>query len=234
VLRLANSAFYGIPRTITNINQAIVILGFKVINTMVLSLTVFDMFPESDKNASLFDRKAFWLHSLSCGLIAKLITQNLKTVRFDPEEAFCAGLLHDIGKVIMEQYMHNDFHKSLKRAKDKQISMVAAEYETFGFSHGEVAQWLTSSWCLPTEIQLPLIYHHNTNDSTQCEDVVQLIHVADWICYLTGMSIDSAYPQPVLNKECLDNLMLNQEDIEKIKVVMPEEIKKVSIFFEIK
>ena len=77
VLRLANSAFYGMPRSITNINNAVVILGLRVINTMVLSLTVFDMFP-GDRKSALFNRQAFWRHSLGCGVIAKMMAARMK------------------------------------------------------------------------------------------------------------------------------------------------------------
>lgn len=234
VLRLANSAFYGIPRTITSINQAIVILGFKVINTMVLSLTVFDMFHENKKDAALFDRKAFWLHSLSCGLISKsLATRLQKFVMFDPEEAFCAGLLHDIGKVVMEQYIHEDFHKSLELAHKKDLPLHQAEFEVLGFSHTDVTQWLTNSWCLPAQIELPLLHHHKIIADPQYQDIISLCHIADWICYQTGMTIDKRYRSPELDPNSMLYLMLTEEDIDIVKQSLPEEVEKISVFFDI-
>jgi HD-like signal output (HDOD) protein len=234
ILRLANSAFYGIPRTITNINHAVVILGLKVINTMVLSLTVFDMFPESRKTAALFNRKAFWLHSLSCGLICKILTARIKKfIMFDPEEAFCAGLLHDIGKVVMEQYMHEDFHKSLELARKQKISLYKAEEEIFGFDHTQVSEWLTSKWSLPTEIQLPLVYHHHLINDPQHQDIISLIHLADWLCYQCGMAIDKNYTPPELDNTSISLLMLTDEDIQETIKRFPEEVEKISIFFDI-
>lgn len=234
VLRLANSAFYGIPRTITSINHAVVILGFKVINTMVLSLTVFDMFPENRKSAELFNRKAFWLHSLSCGLVCKHLTAKVKKfIMFDPEEAFCAGLLHDIGKVVMEQYMHEDFHKSLDLARQKNIPLFEAENKVFGFSHTQVAEWLTSSWSLPAEIELPMIHHHSIINDPQYLDIISLCHLADWICYENGMTIDKVYKSPQLDTANVSQLMLSEDDIEEVKKTLPEEIEKISLFFDI-
>ncbi|NLE00985.1 MAG: HDOD domain-containing protein [Fibrobacter sp.] len=234
VLRLANSAFYGIPRSITNINNAIVVLGFKVINTMVLSLTVFDLFPESTKYAKLFDRKAFWLHSLSCGLIAKSLASKIKKfILFDPEEAFCAGLLHDIGKVVMEQYMHQEFHKALQVAKQKNIPLFEAETQIMGFNHTDVAEWLTSSWSLPLDIQLPLIHHHSLNSIPQYQDIINLCHLSDWLCYETGMMIDNIYAPPVLQESSLTGLMLQESDIETVKKELPEQIEKTSLFFDV-
>lgn len=235
VLRLANSAFYGIPRSITNINNAIVILGLKVINTMVLSLTVFDMFPEDKRSAKLFDRKAFWIHSLCCGLIAKHLASRLrKVVLFDTEEAFCAGLLHDIGKVVMEQYLHEDFHSALKYASEKKIHCHRAEMKLLGYSHTDIAEWLTESWSLPAEIRQPLIHHHDTDSSAnEFMDIVMLIHLADWICYETETTVDPSWVKPTLDQNAMSALMLLPEDIEAVRDTLPGELEKISIFYSI-
>jgi len=234
VLRLANSAFYGIPRSITNIHNAIVILGLKVINTMVLSITVFDMFPEERTNNPLFDRKAFWLHSLSCGLIAKFLAPRIKkVVLFDPEEAFCAGLLHDIGKVVMEQYLHEDFHRALNHGTVKKLTMFDAENELLGYSHTDIAEYLTETWNLPTEIRQTLIYHHTPQESPQCYDIVALCHIADWLCYETGIIIKEGFTPPTLDKQTIERLKLLPDDIEQIKELIPAEIEKISIFFSV-
>lgn len=234
VLRLANSAFYGIPRSITNINNAVVILGLKVINTMVLSLTVFDMFPEDKNSKSTFNRKAFWLHSLSCGLIAKYLASRIKkVVLFDPEEAFCAGLLHDIGKVVMEQYLHDDFRDALEYASENSIPFFEAEKQKLGYTHTEIAEWLTESWSLPSEIRLSLIYHHEPTISVQSQDLISLCHLADWLCYETGMVINPEYTHPVLDDTCMELLKLAPKDIEDIKELLPGELEKISIFYQV-
>lgn len=233
VLRLANSAFYGIPRSITSINNAVVILGLKVINTMVLSLTVFDMFPEDSKSKTFFNRRAFWIHSLSCGLIAKyLATRIRKVILFDPEEAFCAGLLHDIGKVVMEQYLHDDFHKALTFASEKNVHFYKAETQTLGYAHTDIAELLTESWSLPSEIRLSLIHHHDPSASVQYQDLISLCHLADWLCYETGMVIDPAYKAPTLRDNCMELLKLIPKDLDDIKALLPSELEKTSIFYQ--
>jgi HD-like signal output (HDOD) protein len=233
ILRLANSAFYGVPRTITSINNAVVILGLKVINTIVLSLTVFDLFPH-EKKSSLFNRTAFWRHSTSCALMCRFLAERMKKfVLFDAEEAFCAGLLHDIGKVVMEQYLHEDFHKALKHAKQHRVPLFEAEQETLGYAHTDVAQWLTSGWQLPVELQLPLVYHHDPQHATDCADIVALCHYADFLCYELKLTIDEDYATPPLNQASADLLELAPKDIEELAARLSIELERVNVFCDI-
>jgi HD-like signal output (HDOD) protein len=233
VLRLANSAFYGIPRTITNLNNAVVILGLRVINTMVLSLTVFDMFPQ-DKHHALFDRAAFWKHSLGCGLISKFLAQRMKKfVLFDAEEAFCAGLLHDVGKVVMEQYLHDDFRKALVLAREKKVAFCDAEKQSLGYTHTDVAAWLTGGWELPAELHAPLVYHHSPRNAGQCVDCVSLCHYADYLCYKEDLTIDKAVPPPTLDRSLVDHLGLSPVDVENLEEALPEAMQKTEVFLDI-
>jgi len=181
VLRLANSAFYGIPRSVNTLNNAVIILGFKIIQTMVLSLTVFDMFAQGgEKKPAPFDRDAFWEHSLRCAVIARLLAHKRKrNYALDPEEAFCAGLLHDIGKVVMEQYLNKDFHMALYHAQARGIQIFDAEREVLGYTHCDVASWLTGTWSLPEEIEQPLVCHHEPEEATICADAVWVCHIAN-------------------------------------------------------
>ncbi len=200
---------------------------------MVLGLTVFDMFPEDKQTARLFNRKAFWLHSLSCGLIAKFLALRIrKFIMFDPEEAFCVGLLHDIGKVVMEQYIHDDFHMALRTAQEKKISMFDAENETLGYNHTHVAVWLTNSWGFPAELQLPLIYHHIPSESNQFQDIIYLCHLSDWLCYELGMN-NEKYLAPKLDLTTTQMLKLEDQDIEDLKNHFQKEMDKMKIFFDI-
>ncbi len=233
VLRLANSAFYGVPKSITNINSAVVILGLKVLHTMVLGLTVFDMFPSSKKSAALFDRKSFWLHSLGCGMVAKFLASRIRRfILFDPEEAFCAGLLHDIGKVVMEQYLHDDFHKALEYAHSNNMPMYNAENMVLGYNHCQVAEWLTSTWGLPSELQYPLIYHHTPSEPGQHQEIITLCHLSDWLCYDLGLN-NNSYVSPELFPDSFNTLKLEQNDIDILKEQFKSEMEKAVTFFEI-
>ena len=221
VLRLANSAFYGIPRSVNTLKSAVVVLGFKILHTMVLSLTVFDMFGKSSSKNLLFDRDAFWRHSLKCATIARLLAQMRKmNTALDPEEAFCTGLLHDVGKVVMEQYLHTDFHKALLYARAHRMSSFDAEKFVLGYTHCDVAMWLTTSWSLPNEILQPLICHHEPAAARDCRDSVTLCHVADTLSHAEDeFDLRELMPQ-------IQSLGIAQQDLKGIMDRIPAEMEK--------
>ncbi|MGB7568951.1 MAG: HDOD domain-containing protein [Chitinivibrionales bacterium] len=233
MLRLANSAFYGIPRSITSIHNAVVVLGFKVINTMVLGLTVFDMFPH-DKRSALFNRTAFWRHCTSCGAISRfLVEQMTMFFPFDAEEAFCAGLLHDIGKVVMEQYLHEDFHKALRHAKSKKIPLYEAEKEILGYAHTDVSRWLTTNWELPGNLLSPIIHHHLPSKAKNCRDMATLCHYADYLCYELKLTVSEDYVPPFLDQEQVQRLGISEQGLEKVKIRLGDELEKINLFCDI-
>jgi len=233
VLRLANSAFYGIPRSVNTLNNAVIILGFKIIQTMVLSLTVFDMFAAEDdeKSPSAFDRDAFWDHSLRCAVIARLLAHKRKrNYALDPEEAFCAGLLHDIGKVVMEQYLNTDFHRALYHARANKIPIFEAEKEVLGYTHCDVASWLTGTWSLPEEIEQPLVCHHEPEEATICADAVLVCHIADIMSKINPDDPDDIDNTIIDIEQKAKRLGLNKRDLEDVITEIPQEIERSSVF----
>jgi HD-like signal output (HDOD) protein len=228
VLRLANSAFYGMPRSITNLNNAVVILGLKTITTVVVSIAVFDMFPQ-DKFSKAFDRIAFWKHCLACGQIARGLASRMRSqVTFGPEEAFCAGLLHDIGKVIMEQYLHDDFHAALEFSHSKSVPAHEAEASVLGYDHCDVSHWLTEKWDLPSELHLPMLFHHRPLESDDYRDIIGLVHWADRLSYDAGFSFGPNAAPPRIDAQAVAKFKIPVEEIEKIKANTPEEVEKVA------
>jgi HD-like signal output (HDOD) protein len=231
VLRLANSAFYGIPRSINTLNNAVVILGFKIIQTMVLSLTVFDMFvgDDGEEGGAVFDRDEFWRHSLRCAVISRLLAhKRRRNFALDPEEAFCAGLLHDVGKVVMEQYLNADFHKALHHAKERGIPTFDAEREVLGYTHCDVASWLTGSWALPDEIEQPIVCHHEPQAAQVCPDAVMICHIADALS--AAADGEEAHKAADGLTEKAATLGLSARDLSDVIEEIPAEMERASLF----
>lgn len=186
VLRLANSAFYGIPRTISSVNSAIVILGFNTIRSLVLSASVLKVFP-AKPGLVAFDRKAFWKHSFMVGIASRMVAQIYRRKKLvDMETAFSAGLLHDIGKIILEQFSNDDYLPVLKAAKDQGIALYMAEKAMLGMTHADVSGMLVDKWQMPNELKAPIVNHHSPMEDKSSQDMACIVHYANHLCHIKG------------------------------------------------
>ncbi len=156
-IRLVNSAFYGLGKQVTSITNAIVILGLNTLNNLMLGLTVVKLF--KDAKIRGFDPEEFWKHCFSTALIARYLAQYRDDL--DPEECFICGLLHDMGRLVMDQYAQDDFLKALEISHKKDLSLYKCEETVFGFTHADIGAWLGRKWQLPESIFASLQYHHS-------------------------------------------------------------------------
>lgn len=158
ILRIANSTFYGFPRKISTIPHAVVILGFANIRNLVLTASIFDTF-QSKEGDGYFDREGFWKHSLACGVTSKLIAKRLGIKNL--EEVFIWGLLHDLGKLILDAYFREDFTRVVFLVKEKEILIRDAEQQLLGFDHAAVGSLVANKWNLPPAVIKAIRFHHN-------------------------------------------------------------------------
>ena len=157
ILKLANSAFYGFPREIATVNHAVVVLGFETVKSLGLSVSVLERFA-SGGNSSNFDRQKFWEHCIACGVAARLLAGKLR-YRIQGE-AFAAGILHDIGKLVLSQYFVEEFTEIMEVMRREDIYIGEAEERVLGVSHAEVDSWLAERWNLPDQLVETIAFHH--------------------------------------------------------------------------
>ncbi|MDY6851463.1 MAG: HDOD domain-containing protein [Thermodesulfobacteriota bacterium] len=176
VLRMANSAFFGMSRKISSITQALVILGFDVVKGLVLTSSVFEMMKQS--------MAGLWEHSVGCAAASGVIARRLG--RPDAEEVLVAGLLHDLGKVVLSLEMPEEMAVIMKEAQTKQISFYETEGEVLGFNHQDVGLWLSEHWNLPDNLSEPMRYHHQPERAVNAVQETAIVHLADIIIRAKG------------------------------------------------
>jgi len=176
ILRVANSAFYGMPRRIESLNMALVVLGMRELNNLVTCITILKAFPPSPGGHE-FDRNAFWEHSAGCGEISRVIATRLH-LRLHGVE-FTAGLLHDVGKIILEQNFHAEFLKALNVATAENFSSIEAEQQVLGVDHAEIGAWLAERWSLPASIVEAIRFHHQPFISPDHPSLTAVVRLAD-------------------------------------------------------
>ncbi|MBI5265981.1 MAG: HDOD domain-containing protein [candidate division Zixibacteria bacterium] len=175
LLRIVNSAYYGLGRQIGSITQAVMAIGMRQVTALALSSSVYRM---TDNWRSPFDRKAFWRHSLEVARGARLIAEKIGFRNL--EEPWMVGLLHDIGILVLERSYPRDFARlwALAQREEALEDLEVAEWNT---DHARVGQFLLQQWNLPEEICSAVRYHHTTfvsNDTDPERRLAQLIALA--------------------------------------------------------
>ena len=176
ILRTANSEYYGMPRRIDSLNTALVVLGMREISNLVTSISVLKTFPEP-ASSNGFDMQAFWEHSAGCAEIARLIALRLHLHLHDAE--YTAALLHDIGKILLDQHFHDDFMIARELEVSEQIHSTAAERRVLGVDHAEIGAWLAETWSLPPAIAEAIRYHHQPRLAHEHRSLAAVIHISD-------------------------------------------------------
>ncbi|MEW6288933.1 MAG: HDOD domain-containing protein [Thermodesulfobacteriota bacterium] len=180
ILRLANSAFYGLQKQVTTLNKAVMILGFNTVKNLALSVSIYALFKE--RPGSPIDVKGLWLHSLGCAVAAKIITENL--YKKLGEEAFLFGILHDIGKIVFINALPADYEKTLLLIRDRHIPEGDAEMEVMGCNHQRLGSQLLDSWKFPDNIIQAVKYHHEPQLKTakidpQLKDLIRALFLGN-------------------------------------------------------
>jgi HD-like signal output (HDOD) protein len=183
LLKRANASYYEHQREISTVNMAIAVLGVDVVKDIVLRLSVFDTFKGAGPAATGFDAVKFWEHSAACGVAARMLSKNSAS-RY-AGEAFVAGLLHDMGKMMLNRYFGAELVEVLKTAENENYDLDMAESEILGVGHGYVGSWLAENWNLPPIICDAVKYHHAPWDAKVEPAFVATITVADALCHLT-------------------------------------------------
>jgi len=202
ILKLANSAFYGFPREIATVNHAVVVLGFETVKNLALSVSVLERFSSHGENSG-FDRQKFWEHSIGCGVAAKLLAAKFR-YRVSGE-VFAAGILHDIGKLVLSQYFPTDFGEILDVAQSQGIYIGKAEELVLGVTHADVGGWLAERWNLPDQLEESISNHHTPGRLGPRSELTSLIHLADFLCRRENIGDGGGDKLPALVLELLSN-----------------------------
>ncbi|PID28765.1 MAG: hypothetical protein CSB55_03180 [Candidatus Cloacimonadota bacterium] len=190
ILKLANSSFYGCPNEIVSVKHAVSMLGFNNIMNLALSISIVKKF-KAEFSSARFDLFKFWEHSLQCGITAKKIA--LETNLNDSNELFTIGILHDIGKLIIYEYVNAEYEKIEKLRKRERLSSVVAEKKILGTDHAEIGYWLCKNWNLPEQIGLSILYHHDCLNAEKFKKISFILHFSDYLVnkYLTPFPDDN-------------------------------------------
>jgi len=205
VLKLANAAFYGFSRRISSITQALVMLGFNVIKGLILTSSVFDLLQSRAND--------LWVHSLAAATAAGVLANRLDLA--EAEEVNLAGLLHDLGKVVMAVNMSQDLEEVQDLTARGEFQL-EAESRVLGFTHPEAGAWLAESWKLPLSLTEPIMYHHQPARAKEAALTTAVVHLADILVKARGLGFGRDVWVPPLEPGALELLGLKIDDLDEI------------------
>lgn len=232
VLKLANSPYYGIPNTINTVNSAVVILGFNAIKSIVLSTSVVKMFPNRP-GSTVFNRVAFWKHCVEVAIFSRFLSLRLPGRNVDPEIAFSAGLLHDIGTMVLDQTLPAEYMETIQAARRDAVPLEIKEAELMGVTHAEISGLLLEKWDIPEALRLPTAFHHEPANCPVDKPTAYLIALANSISHMRGSDY---FPEQRHTEGLIAQAIAflgMKETEEEIKVLCDQEADRAQDFFQL-
>jgi len=211
ILRIVNSAYYGFPREVDTLTKAVTILGYTSIRNLILVTKTFDMLNRGAGDKTL-DWKLFWKHALACGVAAQTIAIRLRVGL--AEEVLLAGLLHDIGKVILATHLHEEYVKTVRHAREQNLLLFEAEMELLGATHADFGRWLADAWNLPHNLAEAITYHHDPTQSKTFFVCASLVHVGDIMARTLELGNGGDDQMPAVNTQAWSALHLTPDLLE--------------------
>ncbi len=180
ILKLVNSAFFGLSTKVSSIPHAMTLLGFNTVRNAVVSVSIVKAF-KNRISSNDFDIKEFWKHSIAVAVISRHISILSKTGV--PDDCFISGLLHDMGKLVIAQYFPELFFNALTSSIENNTTFYEAEKQHNPVDHARIGGYLAKKWRLPLHITDAVRYHHLMSKSAQDTDLLSMINVSDTLYY---------------------------------------------------
>ncbi len=231
ILKVVNSAFYGLPSQIASLDRAILMLGMNSVKNLALAASIAKLI-RNGQLSSQFSARDLWYHSIAVGVCAKLLASTCRSVPAD--EAFVAGLVHDMGLIVMQQLFPERLTAVVDQCFHTPQNFCAAETAAIGASHQQFGGALATKWKFPPGLRHAVAYHHDPSSlQPEFQKVTAVIYLADMVCcqakhgfYLTGQIHEPA-------QWMLDLTGLTLEQLQAAEAQLPERIAEAEQIFSV-
>lgn len=233
VLKLINSAFYGLPNRIPSLVRAIIMLGINTVKNLVLASSVLAACKGISKTGKMTIND-FWAHCLCVGVLSKLIAAAVHIPLSEHEEYFVAGLLHDLGKLPLMACFPELYGNTVSGAKESGCPLIEYEDMNIGINHCQVGELIADKWNLGPSMRDAIKKHHVLEGTESRDSVVKCIGTANLLANHFELGTAGDYfANPLILRSCLEGLGLSMETLSGLKLKMENEIEKASVFLQI-
>jgi putative nucleotidyltransferase with HDIG domain len=230
VLRVCNSPYYGLRQPVSSLQEAVMLIGFDPLLEIILGGAAGSILGDSVAGYDL-ESGELWKHSVSSALLSLIICHRLKKDR--SPMLFTAALIHDIGKVMLNSFVKEQFQTIKELVKTKKVSFLTAEKEVLGIDHAELSALIAEKWNFPREIIQAIRYHHTPLLATSEQDVVYLIYLSNLVAMLTGIGGGADGLSYSSFNEVMYHFKLEEKDIERFMSQLGDQIQKVEAMIQL-
>ncbi|HNQ23849.1 MAG TPA: HDOD domain-containing protein [Phycisphaerae bacterium] len=228
VLRICNSAYFGLARKVTSLSDAMVLLGTMKVLQLVMSVHAKVLLAKEQTGYGLAPG-ILGKHSMAVAIASAAFGQrfNLPNVNL----AFTAGLLHDIGKVVLNQYVGEEFAEIIRRVTQRRVTFAEAEQEVLGFSHEQIGAMVAERWELPEPIVRCIRYHHTPAALDPPDALVDAVYLANSVCLLLGIGIGEDGLHYRADQQVMDRHGLHEANLEETGLATLADVRRVEEVF---
>lgn len=234
IIRIVNSPLYKLLQEIDSVRKALIYLGPQRVFEIILTSCFLEL--TDSQSRSPLKMQYCWEHAFGVGLIAQKLASYSD---IKPDQAYVAGILHDIGEVILSQQRREEFTRVLVLARERELDLYQAEIQVFGTSHAEVGGLLAEQWRFP-DVFVDVIRHHHNRPSDAMTPLTHLIHIADQICLSVGFCCKYDSPEQregqvyVLNMHDIERQLglLGVTRLDEFRKALPEMVEQVKLTVE--
>lgn len=208
LIKLVNSPLYGLPQPIDSISRAVTLVGAKELSTLALGISAINYFKDIPRE--LVDMRTFWRHSITCGIFAKILAGT--QTGLSPERSFIAGLLHDVGRLILFKKLPYASTEAMLFARENSIPLVEAERAVMDFTHTDISRPLLAAWKFPDELANMINFHHDPMEFPNPLEPA-IIHVADCLTNAVEIAQGGMYVVPGVDEDAWELLGLDADTV---------------------
>lgn len=226
IFKLVNSSAYAFQKKVDSLKLAVTLLGLEEIANLVMTAQVFKNLGNYD-GGSGFDRAGFWQHSVGTAFITRAISKKLQT---EVESAFLAGMLHDLGKVVLDRCFTDYYGSVMAQCEKGDIWIGDAEHQLLGLTHADVGGQLATEWQFAEKYQYSIMYHHTPEATSRYQRLTSLVHIADHLCRQFGYGNGGDEQVPEIHPAVLDRFSLGERGLTILSEVAEQELEGASSF----
>lgn len=223
ILKVVNSAFYGLPGQVSDLDRAIVLLGLSAVKNIAISASISRLFT-TEKLSDKFTARDLWKHSVAVGVVTRQFCSLIGKKAF-AEEAFLAGLIHDLGLLVERQAFPEKLAEVIRVATSTQRPFCDVESEIVGADHQALGAALAARWKFPRALQVVLGYHHHVAKLSEEHRLLPtIVYAADVLCCHERIGFHLTAENQILDEATLESIGLTETDVNNLRDELPEQI----------